>query len=131
MGGLQHYSAVRGGSDILAISADLSSKHFVAWFELSHILSHRFNGSRVVDTQTGLLWLASTNHEPDPRRSAHCKVQWIYRCSANLNENLIVIRNRFFDFLELQDIFRSAVLAVTDNFHGMRWKTGLLIAVIG
>ena len=116
---------------VLRDRAPFYPKDLVARFELTHILTGRFNNTCKVAPETCELWLPQTRHQPEDRRTAHqAGVNEVKGCSANSDEKLVVLRHRLLDLLELQDIGR-AVFAKLNRFHALTSGRNAPLAVVG
>src|SRR5205814_1488281 len=62
--------------------------------------------------------------------SEHATIEKSEGNRANPDENLVVVRNRLFDVFKSQNVIRRTVFAVTNSFHRMGRRAGLLIAIV-
>jgi hypothetical protein len=107
VGRFQHHCSIRARTQVFGKGPVSPAKHFIARFELRYVLADRFNRPRIVDTHACRLWLAQTylHCASDIGRASHdMPVQWINGSRANLDQKLVVIGNRLFNVLELEDI---------------------------
>ncbi|KAG0505617.1 MAG: hypothetical protein Udaeo_10250 [Candidatus Udaeobacter sp.] len=70
----------------------------------------------------------NTHRTHDVRRALdEVPVVWIEGSGANSDQDLIVIRSRLFDLLQLE--IGYAVIAVNDSFHRIRRSSGMATVV--
>src|SRR5207237_5938798 len=128
---LRSYRSVEPDTDVFRESACPYPEDFIARLELGDVPADRFNRSGEVRSRRCVFRLTKSKDKSADTTSQHAAVVKSEGNGANPDENLVVVRNRLFDLFKFQNLIGRAVFAVTNSFHGMGRRAGLLIAIIG
>src|SRR5262249_53308952 len=116
---LQRDRSGRARTDILGKSTATSSEYFIAWFELSYVLTDCFDGACEIDAETGVFGFAQANASycaHDVWRAFHeVPVIRINGRRANSYQDLVIIRNGLFNLLQLE--VGHTIVAINYGLH--------------
>ena len=112
----QNDCSIRQNTHVLGDCAVFSAEYFVARFEVRYVFANCFNGSGIVDTQSSVFWFAQVRRAGEKPQAADSEVEWIYGSRANSDQDLVVIRNRLFDFFNLENL-GTPIFAMGNGFH--------------
>src|SRR5215468_1640869 len=108
-----------GNAYILGQRPAAQAEHWVTWLELGHSPANCLDFTGHVRAQSRHLWLAQPRS--DTKHVGHTSYQvpvnWIDGSRANFYQHLVVLGNRLFHVVNLDDVRRS-VSPVDCSFHG-------------
>ncbi len=125
----QNDCSVRQDAHVLGKGSGLSSEYFITRFEVGNVFANRFNRSGIVDTQPSVFWFAQARQRAQEKQASDRQVKRIDCRGADFYQNLIVIRNRLFDFFHFENL-RPSIFAMKDRFHGIGRRTGVAVTFV-
>src|SRR5262249_49072493 len=127
---LQRHGPDCATTEILRERSGASTKYFVAGFVLHDVFPDGFYRSGKINAQTCVSWFAqSSDHWPYGLWCAFDEVPVVRidRDCVNLYQDLVVIRNRLFNLLQLE--IGHTIIAINDGLHRIGRSSGMATVV--